>query len=104
VFLEKLANDYGVVPQNDQEVSSLLEMAARLGEAAAHARNSGAGAAPASAALCPTLHHTRLISAHSQPGWHPAQPVPLSAPPDCWRTTTTCKLLKAQRTPGNAVN
>ena len=36
VFLEKLANDYGVVPQNDQEVSSLLEMAARLGEAAAH--------------------------------------------------------------------
>ena len=36
VFLEKLANDYGIVPQNDQEVSSLLEMAARLGEAAAH--------------------------------------------------------------------
>ena len=36
VFLEKLANDYGIVPQNDQEVSSLLEIAGRLGEAAAH--------------------------------------------------------------------
>ena len=35
VFLEKLASDYGVVPQNDEEVSSLLEMAARLGEAQA---------------------------------------------------------------------
>ena len=36
VFLEKLANDYGIIPQNDQEVSSLLEIAGRLGEAAAH--------------------------------------------------------------------
>lgn len=35
VFLEKLANDYNIVPQNDEEVSSLLEMAARLGEASA---------------------------------------------------------------------
>jgi hypothetical protein len=33
VFLEKLANDFNIVPQNDEEVSSLLEMAARLGEA-----------------------------------------------------------------------
>ena len=31
VFLEKLANDFNIVPQNDEEVSSLLEMAARLG-------------------------------------------------------------------------
>jgi hypothetical protein len=35
VFLEKLANDFNIVPQNDEEVSSLLEMAARLGEASA---------------------------------------------------------------------
>jgi hypothetical protein len=33
VFLEKLASDYGIVPQNDEEVGSLLEIAARLGEA-----------------------------------------------------------------------
>lgn len=36
VFLEKLASDFNIVPQNDAEVSSLLEMAARLGEASAH--------------------------------------------------------------------
>ena len=35
MFLEKLANDFNIVPQNDEEVSSLLEMAARLGEASA---------------------------------------------------------------------
>lgn len=35
VFLEKLASDFNIVPQNDEEVSSLLEMAARLGEASA---------------------------------------------------------------------
>ena len=35
VFLEKLANDFNIVPQNDEEVSTLLEMAARLGEASA---------------------------------------------------------------------
>jgi hypothetical protein len=38
VFLEKLASDFNIVPQNDAEVSSLLEMAARLGEA--HAQES----------------------------------------------------------------
>lgn len=38
VFLEKLASDFGIVPQNEAEVSSLLEMAARLGEA--HAQES----------------------------------------------------------------
>ena len=36
VFLEKLANDYNIVPQSDEEVGSLLEIAARLGEAHAH--------------------------------------------------------------------
>ena len=38
VFLEKLASDFNIVPQNDAEVSSLLEMAGRLGEA--HAQES----------------------------------------------------------------
>lgn len=33
VFLEKLASDFGIVPQSDEEVGSLLEIAARLGEA-----------------------------------------------------------------------
>lgn len=33
VFLEKLASDFGIVPQNNEEVASLLDTAARLGEA-----------------------------------------------------------------------
>jgi len=44
VFLEKLASDFGIVPQNDAEVSSLLEMAARLGEAHAQERIKSASA------------------------------------------------------------
>ena len=36
VFLEKLESDYNIVPQNDEEVGSLLEIAARLGEAHAN--------------------------------------------------------------------
>lgn len=35
VFLEKLASDYNIIPQSDEEVGSLLEIAARLGEAQA---------------------------------------------------------------------
>ena len=42
VFLEKLASDYGIVPQNDEEVGSLLEIAARLGEAHAQEQQKSA--------------------------------------------------------------
>lgn len=30
VFLEKLANDFGIVPQNEQEVENLLKIASQL--------------------------------------------------------------------------
>jgi hypothetical protein len=30
VFLEKLANDFGIVPQNEEEVASLLKIAGQL--------------------------------------------------------------------------